>query len=115
VSHRNARTTFHGRPLMVRRYQAGWAKAHIAEAMGISRKCVHTWIGVRFVDQSNRNLAYSVPRVSKPGSTDGPGRVALGQVILSVGLWACCSCWSAQLFLLVFRSGLSADGSGWRG
>jgi hypothetical protein len=69
VSHRNARTTFHGRPLMVRRYQAGWAKAHIAEAMGISRKCVHTWIGVRFVDQSNRNLAYSVPRVSKPGST----------------------------------------------
>lgn len=29
---------------MVRRYQAGWAKAHIAEAMGVSRKCVHTWI-----------------------------------------------------------------------
>jgi hypothetical protein len=38
-----------------------------------------------------------------------------GQVILIVGLWACCSCWSAQLFLLGFRSGLSADGSGWRG
>ena len=53
--------------------------------------------------------------VPKPRSTDGPGRVALGQVILIVGLWACCSCWSAQLFLLGFRSGLSADGSGWRG
>ena len=65
MSHRNARTTFHGRLLMVRRYRAGWAKAHIAEATGISRKCVHTWIGVRFVDRSNRNLAYSVPRVSK--------------------------------------------------
>jgi hypothetical protein len=37
VSHRNARTTFHGRLLMVRRYQAGWANAHIAEAMGVSR------------------------------------------------------------------------------
>jgi len=36
-----------------------------AEATGISRKCVHTWMGVRFVDRSNRNLAYSVPRVSK--------------------------------------------------
>jgi transposase InsO family protein len=44
VSHRNARTTFHGRLLIVRRYQAGWAKARIAEAMGVSRKCVHTWI-----------------------------------------------------------------------
>ena len=22
----------------------GWAKAHIAKAMGVSRKCVHTWI-----------------------------------------------------------------------
>ena len=30
--------------LMVRRYQAGWPKAHIAKAMGVSRKCVHTWI-----------------------------------------------------------------------
>ena len=44
VSHRNARTTFHGRLLMVQRYQAGWPKAHIAAAMGVSRKCVHTWI-----------------------------------------------------------------------
>ena len=53
--------------------------------------------------------------LAKPGSTDGPGRVALGQVILIVGLWAWSICWSAQLFLLGFRSGLSADGSGWRG
>src|SRR6478735_7165518 len=52
---------------------------------------------------------------AKPRSTDGLGRVALGQVIVIVGLWACCRCWSAQLFLLGFRAGLSADGSGWRG
>ncbi|OCB44308.1 transposase [Mycobacterium malmoense] len=44
VSHRNARTTFHGRLLIVQRHQAGWTAAHIAAAMGVSRKCVHTWI-----------------------------------------------------------------------
>lgn len=44
VSHRNARTTFHGRLLIVQRYRQGWKQAHIAEAMGISRKCVHTWV-----------------------------------------------------------------------
>jgi transposase len=30
--------------LIVRRFGEGWAKSHIAAAMGISRKCVHTWI-----------------------------------------------------------------------
>ncbi len=44
MSHRNARTTFHGRLLIVQRHQAGMPKAHIAAAMGISRKCVATWI-----------------------------------------------------------------------
>jgi len=44
VSHRNARTTVHGRLLIVQRHQAGWPQAHIASAMGISRKCVKTWI-----------------------------------------------------------------------
>lgn len=44
VSYRNARTTFHGRLLIVERYRQGWKQAHIAEAMGISRKCVHTWV-----------------------------------------------------------------------
>jgi len=44
VSHRNARTTFLGRKLIVQRHQQGWAQAHIADAMGISRKCVKTWI-----------------------------------------------------------------------
>jgi transposase InsO family protein len=44
VSHRNARTTFQGRLLIVRRRQAGWPQAHIAKAMGISRKCVKKWL-----------------------------------------------------------------------
>jgi len=44
VSHRNARTTFQGRLLIVQRHQAGWPQAHIAKAMGISRKCVKKWI-----------------------------------------------------------------------
>lgn len=44
MSHGSARTTFHGRLLIVQRHQAGWPQAHIARAMGISRKCVKTWI-----------------------------------------------------------------------
>ena len=44
VSHGNARITLHGRKLIVDRPQAGWPKAHIAAAIGISRKCVRTWI-----------------------------------------------------------------------
>ena len=44
MSHANARTTFQGRLLIVQRYQAGWPQAHIAKALGISRKCVKTWL-----------------------------------------------------------------------
>jgi transposase InsO family protein len=44
VSHGSARTTFHGRLLIVQRHQAGWPQSHIAAAMGVSRKCVKTWI-----------------------------------------------------------------------
>jgi transposase InsO family protein len=62
VSHANARTTFHGRLLIVQRWQAGWRKAHIAAAMGISRKCVRTWI-TRFEDEGEAGLA---DRSSRP-------------------------------------------------
>lgn len=44
MSHRNARTTFQGRLMMVQRRQAKWPKAHIAAAMGVSRKCVDVWL-----------------------------------------------------------------------
>ncbi|GAB2877124.1 hypothetical protein GCM10027026_30350 [Myroides odoratimimus subsp. xuanwuensis] len=44
VSHGNARLTVHGRRLIVQRHEAGWTQASIAAAMGVSRKCVKTWI-----------------------------------------------------------------------
>jgi transposase InsO family protein len=55
VSHGNARTTVHGRKLIVARHAAGWPKAHIAAAMGISRKCVRTWI-IRFENEGEAGL-----------------------------------------------------------
>ncbi len=44
MSHGSARLTVHGRLLIVQRHQQGWKQAHIAAAMGVSRKCVRTWI-----------------------------------------------------------------------
>ncbi|MCW2867385.1 MAG: Integrase, catalytic region [Marmoricola sp.] len=55
MSHANARLTFHGRLLIVERHQQGWKKAHIAAAMGVSRKCVRTWI-TRFDDEGEDGL-----------------------------------------------------------
>jgi transposase InsO family protein len=65
VSHGNARTTVHGRKLIVDRHRAGWTQAHIAAAMGISRKCVRTWIS-RFADEGEAGL---VDRSSRPHTT----------------------------------------------
>ena len=62
MSHGNARTTFHGRQLIVARHRAGWKQAHIAAAMGISRKCVRTWIS-RFAAEGEAGL---VDRSSRP-------------------------------------------------
>jgi transposase InsO family protein len=62
VSHGNARTTVHGRKLIVARHRAGWRQAHIAAAMGISRKCVRTWIA-RFETEGEAGL---VDRSSRP-------------------------------------------------
>ena len=44
MSHRNARLTVHGRLLIVHRAGAGWKQAHIAAAMGVSRRCVKRWL-----------------------------------------------------------------------
>lgn len=45
MSHRNARLTFHGRLLLVRRVrEEGHAVAHAAKAMGVSRQCAHRWV-----------------------------------------------------------------------
>ena len=45
MSHRNARLTFHGRCLLVRRVRVeGMRIAHVAKAMGVSRQCGSHWV-----------------------------------------------------------------------
>jgi transposase InsO family protein len=50
--------------LIVQRHQAGWRQAHIAAAMGVSRKCVNTWID-RYATEGEAGLA---TRSSRPHS-----------------------------------------------
>jgi len=64
VFHASARTTIHGRLLIVQRHQAGWKQAHIASAMGVSRACVRRWI-VRFDEAGVEGLR---DRSSRPHS-----------------------------------------------
>jgi transposase InsO family protein len=65
VSHGSARTLFHGRLLIVQRHQDGWPQAHIAKAMGISRKCVKTWLD-RYAAEGETGLR---DRSSRPHRT----------------------------------------------
>jgi transposase len=65
VSHGNARTTLRGRLLIVQRHRAGWPQAHIAAAMGVSRKCVKTWLD-RYAAEGEAGLA---DRSSRPHHT----------------------------------------------
>jgi transposase InsO family protein len=65
VSHANARTTLHGRLLIVERRRAGWPQAHIAKAMGVSRKCVKTWLD-RYAAEGEAGL---LDRSSRPHTT----------------------------------------------
>jgi transposase InsO family protein len=60
----------HSRQLIVDRYAAGWTQAQIAAAMGISRKCVRTWIA-RFAAEGVAGL---VDRSSRPHTS--PTRTA---------------------------------------
>jgi transposase InsO family protein len=62
VSHGNARLTVHGRRLIVQRHRQGWKQAHIASAMGVSRKCVKTWLD-RYAEEGEDGLA---DRSSRP-------------------------------------------------
>jgi transposase InsO family protein len=71
VSHGSARLTVHGRLLIVHRHQQGWKQAHIAAAMGISRKCVKTWLD-RYAAEGEPGLRtrssrpHSSPRRTRP-------------------------------------------------
>ncbi|HOF64408.1 MAG TPA: IS481 family transposase [Dermatophilaceae bacterium] len=71
MSHANARLTVHGRRLLVDRVrQQGWAVAHAAKAMGISRQCAHRWV-TRFDAEGEAGL---IDRSSRPRSS--PHRTA---------------------------------------
>ncbi|WP_433465587.1 IS481 family transposase [Spirillospora sp. CA-128828] len=57
MGHANARLTFHGRCLLVRRVVFdGRPVAHVASELGISRQCAHRWVG-RFRGQGWDGLA----------------------------------------------------------
>ncbi len=63
MSHANARLNVHGRRLLVDRVRRqGWAVAHAAKAMGISRQCAHRWVA-RFDADGEAGLA---DRSSRP-------------------------------------------------
>jgi transposase InsO family protein len=80
VPHRNARLTVHGRLLIVQRRQAGWKQAHIAAAMGVSRKCVKTWID-RYEDEGPAGLE---DRSSRPHRCPSRTSVAMEEQVVEL-------------------------------
>lgn len=79
MSHRNARLTVHGRMLIVQRHRAGWKQAHIAAAMGVSRKCVRTWID-RYAAEGEAGLE---TRSSRPHTTPTRTSAEIEQRVLT--------------------------------
>lgn len=79
MSHGSARLTVHGRRLIVQRHQAGWRQAHIAAAMGVSRKCVKTWID-RYAAEGEAGL---ITRSSRPHSMPTRTSNAVEQRVLA--------------------------------
>ena len=86
VSHRNARTTYQGRLLIVERFEQGWSKAHIAAAMGISRRCVHKWIR-RFDTEGRAGLQ---DRSSRPHTMPTRTPATVESAILAIRLTQRC-------------------------
>jgi transposase InsO family protein len=80
VSHANARTTFHARLLIVERWRAGWPQAHIAAAMGISRRCVGKWID-RFRRQGKAGL---YDRSSRPRTSPTRTSATVEQAVIEL-------------------------------
>ncbi len=80
MSHRNARTTFQGRLLIVQRRRAGWKQAHIAKAMGISRKCVKKWLD-RYAAEGEAGLC---DRSSRPHTCPQRTSTEVEQQILAL-------------------------------
>ena len=66
--------------LIVQRHQAKWKQAHIAAAMGVSRKCVKTWID-RYQAEGEGGLQ---DRSSRPHSSPTQTSAAAEAVVLKV-------------------------------
>jgi transposase InsO family protein len=66
--------------LIVERYRAGWKQAHIAAAMGISRKCVRTWLD-RFAAEGRPGL---LDRSSRPRTSPRRTSAEVEQRILAL-------------------------------
>lgn len=71
MTHANARLTPRGRRLIIDRFRSGWKQAHIAAAMGISRRCVKRWLDryelegyAGLIDRSSR--PHHLPRRAPP-------------------------------------------------
>lgn len=77
MSHRNARLTVHGRLLIVDRARAGWKQAHIAAAMGVSRRCVKRWLD-RYRAEGEAGLADRSSRLHRiANATSGEAAAAV--------------------------------------
>jgi len=80
VSHANARLNVHGRLLLVDRVRRqGWAVAHAAKAMGISRQCAHRWLA-RFDAEGQAGLA---DRPSRPRCSPRRTPAGVEQAVLA--------------------------------
>lgn len=80
MSHANARLNLHGRRLLVDRIRRqGWAVAHAAKAMGISRQCAHRWVA-RFDAHGEAGL---VDRSSRPRSSPRRTNPAVEAAVLA--------------------------------
>jgi transposase InsO family protein len=66
--------------LIVERARAGWKRAHIAAAMGVSRKCVTTWI-TRFAAEGVAGLQ---DRSSRPHSSPSRTSMVREEVVLRI-------------------------------
>lgn len=80
MAHGSARLTVYGRQLIVERYQQGWRQAHIADAMGVSRKCVKTWID-RYEAEGADGLR---DRSSRPHSTPTRTPAAVEEQVITL-------------------------------
>ena len=89
MAHRNAPLTPQGRLLLCRRIEAGTPVAHVAAAMGISRRCASKCLMVQFDSSASRVARYHrvgrpplallrTTTASRPRPAAGPNEVGAG-------------------------------------